>query len=148
MVGYCVTASANGYNGPVAVNLGVGADGLVTGCAVGDTSFAETPGFGARAKEASFQDQFVGIDAVNGGSFDALSGATVTSTAVLNATNEALRCVAEVALGQTPTADPLVTFGAKEETSAPAETVPLTGAVAGRLRQGLCQRREGAAHPG
>ena len=129
VVGYCVTASANGYNGPVAVNLGVGADGLVTGCAVGDTSFAETPGFGARAKEASFQDQFVGIDAVNGGSFDALSGATVTSTAVLNATNEALRCVAEVALGQTPTADPLVTFGAKEETSAPAETAPLTGAV-------------------
>ena len=50
VVGYCVTASANGYNGPVAVNLGVGADGLVTGCAVGDTSFAETPGFGARAK--------------------------------------------------------------------------------------------------
>lgn len=43
VVGYCVTASANGYNGPVAVNLGVGADGLVTGCAVGDTSFAETP---------------------------------------------------------------------------------------------------------
>ena len=129
VVGYCVTASANGYNGPVAVNLGVGTDGLVTGCAVGDTSFAETPGFGARAKEASFQDQFVGIDAVNGGSFDALSGATVTSTAVLNATNEALRCVAEVALGQTPTADPLVTFGAKEETSAPAETAPLTGAV-------------------
>ena len=129
VVGYCVTASANGYNGPVAVNLGVGADGLVTGCAVGDTSFAETPGFGARAKEASFQDQFVGIDAVNGGSFDALSGATVTSTAVLNATNEALRCVAEVALGQTPTANPLVTFGAKEETSAPAETAPLTGAV-------------------
>lgn len=129
VVGYCVTASANGYNGPVAVNLGVGADGLVAGCAVGDTSFAETPGFGARAKEESFQEQFIGLDAVNGGSFDALSGATITSTAVLNATNEALRCVAEVALGQTPTADPLVTFGAKEETSAPAQTAPLTGAV-------------------
>ena len=44
----------------------------------------------------------MGLDAVNGGSFDALTGATVTSTAVLNATNEALRCVDEAALGKTP----------------------------------------------
>ena len=110
VIGYCVTASKNGYNAAVAVNLGVGTDGLVTGCSIGDTNFAETPGFGARAKEASFQDQFVGLDAVNGGSFDALTGATVTSTAVLNATNEALRCVDEAALGKTPAADPLVTL--------------------------------------
>lgn len=42
-IGYCVTAVSKGYNGDVAVTLGVGTDGLVTGCAVGDTSFAETP---------------------------------------------------------------------------------------------------------
>ncbi len=125
VVGYCVTASKNGYNAAVAVNLGVGTDGLVTGCAIGDTNFAETPGFGARAKEESFQAQFVGLDAVNGGSFDALTGATVTSTAVLNATNEALRCVDEVALGKEPAIDPLVTFGAKAE--APAKTESKTG---------------------
>ena len=129
VIGYCVTASKNGYNAAVAVNLGVGADGLVTGCSIGDTNFAETPGFGARAKEASFQDQFVGLDAVNGGSFDALTGATVTSTAVLNATNEALRCVDEAALGKTPAADPLVTFGAKAEAPAKTESKPLTGDV-------------------
>ena len=124
-----MTASKNGYNAAVAVNLGVGTDGLVTGCSIGDTNFAETPGFGARAKEASFQDQFVGLDAVNGGSFDALTGATVTSTAVLNATNEALRCVDEAALGKTPAADPLVTFGAKAEAPAKTESKPLTGDV-------------------
>ena len=129
VIGYCVTASKNGYNAAVAVNLGVGADGLVTGCSIGDTNFAETPGFGARAKEASFQGQFVGLDAVNGGSFDALTGATVTSTAVLNATNEALRCVDEAALGKTPAADPLVTFGAKAEAPAKTESKPLTGDV-------------------
>ena len=129
VIGYCVTASKNGYNAAVAVNLGVGTDGLVTGCSIGDTNFAETPGFGARAKEASFQDQFVGLDAVNGGSFDALTGATVTSTAVLNATNEALRCVDEAALGKTPAADPLVTFGAKAEAPAKTESKPLTGDV-------------------
>ena len=129
VIGYCVTASKNGYNAAVAVNLGVGTDGLVTGCSIGDTNFAETPGFGARAKEASFQDQFVGLDAVNGGSFDALTGATVTSTAVLNATNEALRCVDEAALNKTPAADPLVTFGAKAEAPAKTESKPLTGDV-------------------
>ena len=129
VIGYCVTASKNGYNAAVAVNLGVGTDGLVTGCSIGNTNFAETPGFGARAKEASFQDQFVGLDAVNGGSFDALTGATVTSTAVLNATNEALRCVDEAALGKTPAADPLVTFGAKAEAPAKTESKPLTGDV-------------------
>ena len=125
IIGYCVTASGKGYNGDVAVTLGVGLDGLVTGASVGDTSFAETPGFGARAKEPAFQEQFTGLDAVNGGSFDALSGATVTSTAVLTAVNKALPCVDEVALNKTPAATPLVSFGA------PAERVEveLTGEV-------------------
>lgn len=43
---------------------------------------------------------------MNGGSFEALSGATVTSTAVLTATNAALRCVDEVALQKTPAGRP------------------------------------------
>ncbi len=128
VIGYCVTASKNGYNNAVAVNLGVGTDGIVTACAIGDTNFAETPGFGARAKDEAFQSQFAGIDAVNGGSFDALSGATITSTAILNATNDALNCVAKVALGKEPAVDPLVTFGTKEEKPA-APAVPLTGDV-------------------
>ena len=81
VLGYCVTAVGKGYNGDVAVTLGVDTNGLVTGCAVGYTSFAETAGFGARAKEPAFQEQFVGIDAINGGAFQALSGATITSTA-------------------------------------------------------------------
>ena len=128
VIGYCVTASKNGYNNAVAVNLGVGTDGIVTACAIGDTNFAETPGFGARAKDEAFQSQFAGIDAVNGGSFDALSGATITSTAILNATNDALNCVAKVALGKEPAVDPLVTFGTKEEKPA-APAAPLTGDV-------------------
>ena len=136
VVGYCVTAVGKGYNGDVAVTLGVGADGLVTGCAVGDTSFAETAGFGARAKEPAFQEQFVGIDAVNGGSFEALSGATVTSKAVLDATNKALRCVDSVALNKEPAADPLVTFGAPAEKPV-APAAPLTGNVQSATAKGF-----------
>ncbi|MCH5287378.1 MAG: FMN-binding protein, partial [Christensenellaceae bacterium] len=125
VAGYCVTAVGKGYNGDVAVTMGVGLDGLVTGVVVGDTNFAETSGYGARAKEPAFQEQFEGLDAVNGGSFQALSGATVTSTAVLNAVNRALTCVDEVALNKEPAAVPLVSFGAPAE----REVVELTGEV-------------------
>ncbi len=124
IIGYCVTASGTGYGGPVAVTLGVGTDGVVTGCQVGDTSFAETAGFGMRAKDESFQAQFAGISAISGGSFEALSGATVTSEAVRAAANKGLRCVAEMALGQSPVADPLVTFGKAAEKPAADIAVP------------------------
>jgi len=127
VIGYCVTASGQGYGGPVAVTLGVDTQGVVAGCVVGDTSFAETAGFGMRAKEPAFQDQFPGISAVEGGSFEALSGATVTSEAVRAATNKGLRCVAEVVLGKTQEAE--VTFGAPAAKEDKPAAQPLTGAV-------------------
>ena len=111
-VGWSVTASAMGYGGNGAVTLGVDKNGAVTGCVVGDLNFAETAGYGARAREPEFQNQFKGLDAVAGGTFDALSGATVTSDAVRKATNNALTCVVAVGLGQTP-ADPVVAFSEK-----------------------------------
>ena len=113
VIGYTVTAASKGYAGDVAMTFGVDANGKVTGCVVGDTSFAETDGFGARAKEPAFQEQFEGLDAVNGGSFLPLSGATFTSKAVLAATNNALRCVAEVALGKEVDPNGVVSFGEK-----------------------------------
>ncbi|MGN0778035.1 MAG: FMN-binding protein [Aristaeellaceae bacterium] len=129
-IGWCVTASAKGYAGDVAVTLGVGTDGLVTGCVVGDLNFAETANFGARAKEPAFQDQFKGIDAINGGAFQALSGATITSNAVKDATNAALSCVARLGLGKTPVADPIVVFGE----SKPAPAADVTTEADGSLR--------------
>ena len=113
VIGWCVTASKKGYGGQVAVTLGVDVSGKVTGCVVGDTSFAESAGFGSRAQEPEFEAQFEGLDAVQGGTFEKLSGATITSTAVLNAVTEALRCVAEVALKAEVTAEPYISFGAK-----------------------------------
>ena len=130
LTGWCVTASAKGYAGDVAVTLGVGTDGLVTGCVVGDLNFAETANFGARAKEPAFAEQFVGIDAINGGAFQALSGATITSTAVKDATNAALRCVAVAGMGQEPKANPIVAFG-EGKPAAPAE---VTAGEDGSLR--------------
>ena len=95
--GYTVVAAASGYAGPVAVTLGIGNDGMVTGAVIGDTSFAETAGFGMRWKEETDRwEQFKQIDTVNGGAVEAISGATVTSGAVLTATNAAINCVNEL----------------------------------------------------
>ena len=112
-VGYCVVASTGGYAGPVAVTLGVDTDGKITGAKIGDTSFAETSGFGSRWLAEDQTEQFVGIDLKEGGTIEALSGATVTSTAVLNASNTALAAV-NTLLGN-DNAGPVLAFGVKEE---------------------------------
>ena len=124
-IGYCVAASQNGYAGPVAVTLGVGVDGKVTGAKIGDTSFAETSGFGSRWLAANQVEQFIGIDLAEGGAIEALSGATVTSTAVLNASNTALGTVAGV-LGIERT-EPVLVFGVAEKK--PVEQMALTGDI-------------------
>ena len=124
-VGYCVAASTGGYAGPVAVTLGVDMDGKVTGAKIGDTSFAETSGFGSRWLAENQTEQFVGIDVKEGGAIEALSGATVTSTAVLNASNTALAAVADV-LGIERT-EPVLVFGVAEKK--PVEQMTLTGDI-------------------
>lgn len=63
---------------------------------MGVVSHAETPGLGARATEESFQEQFRNLPfgediqlKANGGNIDAISGATITSNAVVNSINSA-----------------------------------------------------------
>lgn len=111
IVGYCVKARSRGFNGDVAVMLGVDPDGKITGCKIGDSGFSESPGYGAKAKEPAFAEQFKGIDAVAGGRIDAISGATKTSNAVLDASRKALACVDETMLGKPDHADPVLSFG-------------------------------------
>ena len=100
-------------------------DGKVTGAKIGDTSFAETSGFGSRWLAENQTEQFVGIDVKEGGAIEALSGATVTSTAVLNASNTALAAVNGV-LGIERT-EPVLVFGVAEKK--PVEQMALTGDI-------------------
>ncbi len=124
-IGYCVAASSSGYASPVAVTLGVDLDGKVTGAKIGDTSFAETSGFGSRWLAENQTEQFIGIDLKEGGAIEALSGATVTSTAVLNASNTALAAVNTV-LGIDRT-EPVLVFGVAEKK--PVEQMTLVGDI-------------------
>ncbi len=90
--GNTVTVTKDGFAGPIDITITVDDGGAITAIAIGGDQFAETPGYGAKAKEPAFTDQFIGksgkltmkVDV------DAVSGATITSTAVVNGVNEAL----------------------------------------------------------
>ena len=89
--------SGKGYGGDVGLMVGIDTkDNKIIG--VGVTTHAETPGMGAKAQtDPSFAEQFRDLplgETVNvtgdGGSINAISGATITSRAVCSATNDAL----------------------------------------------------------
>ncbi|MCD8355732.1 MAG: RnfABCDGE type electron transport complex subunit G [Clostridia bacterium] len=85
--GYCVEVGPTGFGGVVDTMVGIDVDGNVTGISVISAS-AETPGLGARSTEADFQAQYTGLVGTevavetDGGSIEALTGATITSRAV------------------------------------------------------------------
>ena len=82
-------ASAQGFAGPVKVFLTLDGQGTITEIQIGDSEFAETDGLGARAKEEAFSQQFIGKTIpMTMEDIDALSGATITTTAVLDAINQ------------------------------------------------------------
>lgn len=88
----------NGYGGDVTFLMGVRLDGTLNG--ISFLTLNETAGLGMKAKNSEFKDQFVGINARNikytktGKSsedeIDAISAATITTTAVTNAVNGGL----------------------------------------------------------
>ncbi|SFG47869.1 FMN-binding protein [Oribacterium sp. WCC10] len=100
-IGYIVKAQAAGYGGNVVVVIGVDSGLKVTGISFPET-LPETAGLGQRALEPQFYEQFAGkgtnLSVKKGGGageneIDAISGATMTSTAVVNSTNAATEFV-------------------------------------------------------
>ena len=64
------------------------ASGAISSITIGDDYFNETEGYGKKALEDSFSSQFIGMaPPLELSDIDAISGATVTSTAVVNAIN-------------------------------------------------------------
>lgn len=97
--GFVVEVTPSGFGGAIDMVVGVGADGTVTGVSI--VSMSETSGLGANASKDAFRSQYVGLSgelAVNkdGGEIDALTGATITSRAVTDGVNTALRVAAEL----------------------------------------------------
>ena len=98
--GYVFQVSPSGsFSGTLTIMVGVDSAGTVTGVEIVKT--AETSGLGANASKPAFRDQFVGQSgtlavAKDGGSIDALTGATITSRAVTSGVNSALAAAAEL----------------------------------------------------
>ena len=95
LVGKTGTIVTKGYGGEIEITVGLDMNGVITGVSIGGSSFSETAGLGARAKEAWFGEQYIGkttpIAIVkDGGEIDAITSATITSRAVTNAVNAAV----------------------------------------------------------
>lgn len=90
-IGYAATIASQGYAGPVEVVVGLDTGFALRGIRVGGSDFKETEGLGSRAKEPAFTDQFQGkIPPLRlGQEIDGISGATITSSAVVEGVNQA-----------------------------------------------------------
>ncbi len=92
-VGYVFTTAAKGYGDDVKVMTAIQADGTVKAVKILSVD-GETPGLGQNALKQDFG--FAGMAAEkceltkNGGSIKPITGATITSTAVKDAVNEAI----------------------------------------------------------
>ena len=99
--GYAVEVLPVGFDSALTMMVGVAPDGTVLQICV--VSHTETAGLGAVAAASSsagtaFRDQFVGTSGnvqvtKDGGTIDAITGATVTSRAVCSGVNAAVDCV-------------------------------------------------------
>lgn len=97
--GYVADVIVSGSQGNIELMIGVDTAQTVTGVSI--IASAETAGLGAKASDADWRAQFVGLSgnvAVtnDGGEVEAITASTITSRAVCNAVNVALETVADI----------------------------------------------------
>ena len=88
-------AAARGYHDLIDVMVGINKDAKITGISI--MTHSETPGLGARVVEPKFTSQFKGLDlggdlnlTGKGGKVEGITGATFSSTGVVNAVRKAM----------------------------------------------------------
>ena len=102
--GYAVEVTPGGFDNTITMMVGVDKAGSVLGISI--ISHTETAGLGAVAAAGTpageaFRAQFVGTSGSvsvtkDGGTLDAITGATITSRAICVGVNAALECVAKM----------------------------------------------------
>lgn len=110
LLGYAFLAEGPGYQGTIQLMVGVAPDlRRLTGMEVLES--VETPGLGAKVAEASFEEQFRGLEAVPQVGYvkagrkpapneiTAITGATISSTSVVRIVNEGLNQVRRILQG-------------------------------------------------
>ena len=106
LVGYAFTASGGGYQGTIRLMVGAGKNlREVKGIQILESS--ETPGLGGKIRGESFKSQFRGLQVSNSiglvkseepekGEIQAITGATISSRAVVNIINKELGAVRDI----------------------------------------------------
>ena len=137
--GYALTANPQGYGGEIPITLGVSEGGYVTQVYVG--SLQETQGLGSRVGDDAFKEQFIAIAAdpdTLRNDVDTIAGATISSSAFVNAVQEMLTYT-KGTLGIEPhagdkdaiLAEAAAINGGDEGEDAPVETTTNTYGVTG-----------------
>lgn len=87
LTGYSIKNKTSGFDGDIVMVTGFSTDGEVVGMRL--LEHTETPGLGSRAADEPYTSLYVGLPASEELNVDSLSGATVTSNAVLAGANYA-----------------------------------------------------------
>ena len=85
-VGYIFMITTSGYGGDIIIICGIAPDGRLIGSRAIEQ--AETKGLGSRIAEDAYSNQYIGMDSSLNG-IVAITGATISSTAYLNAIKDA-----------------------------------------------------------
>ncbi len=99
VIGFTIKTSPKGYGGDIEVTTGITKDGKISGVSLGTMN--ETPGLGAKAKDAEYINQYTDkpvdnhIAVIKNGTpseneIIAISGATITSVAVTEGINSSV----------------------------------------------------------
>ena len=120
LYGYTFLIMPQGYSSKLPVTVGILSDGRVSGVSIGDIS--ETQGIGTRIKDESFISRFTGIAAEEQNKVDTLSGATISSSAVKRAINEAFTAYSLLGAESETTAEPPESEPELESVSEPEPT--------------------------
>lgn len=97
-IGYVFKSTPTGFAGPIEVVTGINLEGQVTGLRIGAQK--ETPGLGAKAKDAPFYEQYTGLSAsepigvsktaATGNDIQAITGSTISSVAISDGANASI----------------------------------------------------------
>lgn len=97
VTGYAIESATTGFGGTLKLMVGFDMNGLIVNTSVLECN--ETPGLGAKCKDALFSDQFKGFDPSvkalkvrkDGGDVDAITASTITSRAFSVAVENAVK---------------------------------------------------------
>ena len=101
LLGYCVESTGAGFGGDLSLMVGFHSDRSVRGVQI--LSHSETPGVGAKVDDPAYLSQYAGVsgDLTLGEEIDAISGATISSRAVLSGVKSAQEALENALTGGT-----------------------------------------------